>query len=364
MDRIDTAIIGAGVIGLAIARRFAMAGRSVLIMERERQFGTGISARSSEVIHAGLYYPPGSLKERLCLTGRELLYAYCAAHGIAHRRCGKLIVAQDTAENKALDAIAERAARAGVNDLQLLDRQAALRLEPALQCAAALHSPSTGIIDSHGYMLSLLGEAEDLGAMLVRGAPAERVERRGTGWIIHSNDDRIAADIVINAAGLSAWDVAARIDGLDGIHIPPRYLAKGSYFAVSGAIPFDRLIYPVPVPGGLGTHLTLDLAGQARLGPDVEWMDRPDLGVDPARRGHFASAARRFWPSLDPDRLCPAYAGIRPKLAGLGEPAADFAIHGEGEHGLPGVISLYGIESPGLTASLAIADHVFALAAR
>ncbi len=358
MDRIEAVVIGAGVIGLAIARELALAGRSVIILEKQAQFGTGLSSRNSEVVHAGLYYPPGSLKERFCIEGRELLYAYCERRSLPHRRCGKLIVASNTGELPALEAIARRGEAAGVANLRILDQSEAAALEPALACAAALHSPSTGIVDSHALMLSMLGEAEDRGAVLARNTPADRIERMGDAWRIQSGETAIDCSIVVNAAGLSAHCIAQSIEALDKATIPPLYLAKGNYFSYAGKVPFSHLIYPVPVQGGLGTHLTLDMGGQARFGPDVEWIEHVDIDVDQHRKSHFADAARRFWPQIDADKLVPAYAGIRPKLSGPGDPPADFVISGEQTHGLPGLVNLFGMESPGLTASFAIARHV------
>lgn len=358
MDRIDAAVIGAGVIGLAVARALARAGRSVVILEREGAIGTGVSARSSEVIHAGLYYPPGSLKERLCIEGRRQLYAFCESHHVPHRRCGKLVIAAREDQVIALEAMHSHAARAGVENARLLSHAEARELEPALDCAAALHSPETGIVDSHALMLALLGAAEDHGAVLARGARVERIARRRDGWRILTHDAALDAAIVVNAAGLGAQDVACCIEGLTARQIPALHRAKGSYWSYAGRVPFSHLVYPLPEPGGLGTHLTLDLGGQARFGPDVEWVEDEDYTVDPARKPCFVEAARAIWPGLDPDRLKPAYAGIRPKLSGPGEPAADFVIAGEESHGLPGLVNLFGIESPGLTASLAIGEHV------
>ena len=357
MNRIDAIVIGAGVVGLAVARELALHGRSVIILERERQFGMGTSSRNSEVVHAGVYYPPGSLKERLCVAGRELLYDFCESHQVAYRRCGKLIIAHDEREVPMLDAIASRARGAGV-ELTRLDGAAARAIEPELICAAALLSPRTGIIDSHGYMLALLGEAEDHGAAIAYLAPAERIAPAGEGWIVDAGGMQLQAALLINAAGLQAQAVAGQVEGLPQDLIPPLHLAKGCYFTYAGKVPFRHLIYPIPVPGSLGTHLALDLAGAARFGPDIHWVDRIDYSVDPALKAEFVSAAVKIWPRLDPDRLSPGYAGIRPKLSGPGEPMADFMIQGPAEHGLPGLINLFGIESPGLTSSLAIALHV------
>lgn len=362
MDTTDAVVIGAGVVGLAIARALAMAGRSVIVLEKESAFGTGISSRSSEVIHAGLHYPAGSLKERLCIAGKHLLYAYCASRNVPHRRLGKLTIAAMPDEVSRLEAIASHARRAGADEgLALLDSQEARALEPALDCAAALHSPSSGIIDSHTLMLSLLGEAEDHGAMLARNTPASRVARQGDLWRVECGETAIGCSLLVNAAGLGAQQVAANTEGFDPALIPPLHLAKGSYFALSGKAPFSRLIYPLPITGGLGVHLTLDMAEQARFGPDVEWVNAPDYNVDPARRDEFAQAARRIWPDLDPARLTPAYAGIRPNLGGPTGPMADFRINGPDVHGLPGLVTLFGIDSPGLTSCLAIGDHVAAM---
>lgn len=362
MNHADVVVVGAGVIGLAVARSLARAGREVIVLEAGRGFGGGISSRNSEVIHAGLYYPPGSLKERLCIAGREMLYAYCAERGIPHRRCGKLVVASRVEELPALEALARRASDAGVADAVLLDRAAALALEPALDCVAALHSPSTGIVDSHALMLSLLAEAEDHGALLVGEAPVERIERAPRGWpgrwILHAAGTTLLASSVVNAAGLGATSLAAGIDALPRDCVPPLHLAKGTYFTYAGRVPFSRLIYPVPVPGGLGTHLTLDLAGQARFGPDVEWVEALDFAADPARKPRFLAAARAIWPGIEEDRLQPGYAGIRPKLSGPGDAPADFVVQGPSAHGLAGLVNLFGIESPGLTASLALAETV------
>jgi len=361
LEQVGAVVVGAGVIGLAIGRALALAGHAPLVLEGERHFGSWTSSRNSEVIHAGIYYPHGSLKARLCVAGKSQLYAFCTANGVPHRRTGKLIFAANEAQLPALEAILADARAAGVEDLRPLDPGAVAEIEPALQCAGALLSPSTGIVDSHALMLALLGEAEANDAMLVTDAPVDRIVRAGNAWHVHVGGGEpvvIATPIVVNAAGLAAQDVAAQIDALPPDRIPQRHLARGVYFTYSGRTPFSHLIYPVPVPGGLGTHLTLDLAEQARFGPDVEWIDDINYTVDPGRHAAFVEAARAIWPALDPDRLQPGYAGIRPKLSGRGEPAADFHIAGPEDHGLDGLVTLYGIESPGLTASLAIADHV------
>jgi L-2-hydroxyglutarate oxidase LhgO len=357
----DAIVVGAGVVGLAVARALALAGKETLILDRESSFGTWTSARNSEVIHAGIYYPQGSLKARLCVEGRERLYAFCEARGVAHRRCGKLIFAADPSQSSKLQDILATAHGAGVHDLQLLSAGEVEKLEPTLRCAEALLSPSTGIIDSHGLMVALLGEAEAHGATLVCDTEVTRVTRTGGEWAVHVGGEAepaASAPILVNAAGLAAQRIAALTEGLEQATVPQLHLARGVYFSYGGPSPFRHLIYPVPEPGGLGTHLTLDLAGQIRFGPDVEWIEEVDYKVDPGRHGKFAAAAQRIWPELDPDRLRPGFAGVRPKLSGPGEPAADFAIIGPAEHGAPQLVNLFGIESPGLTASMAIAAMV------
>ncbi len=370
MDSIDTLVIGAGVIGLACARALARQGHEVVILEAADAIGTGTSARNSEVIHAGLYYTPGSWKARLCVEGRRRLYAYAAERGIAHRRCGKLIVATTDGQEAELAAIQARGAACGVHDLVMLTASQAQALEPALHCTAALHSPSTGIVDSHALMLALQGEAEDHGAMLALKTPVERiVSVPAGGFIVHvggSAPSRVQARCIVNAAGLHAQTLARRIEGLDPAYVPPQHWARGHYFALAGRSAFQRLIYPLPEPGGLGVHLTLDLAGQMRFGPDVQWVPvtepgAEDYAVDPARAAGFEEAIRRFWPALPPGRLQPAYAGLRPKVSGPGEPAADFVLDAPGQHGLPGLVNLFGIESPGLTACIALGEQVAAL---
>jgi len=362
MEKIDCAIIGAGVIGLAVARKLAASGREVLLLEAESTFGTGISARNSEVIHAGIHYPAGSLKAGLCVAGRRMLYAYCAERGIAHRRCGKLIVATGEAQRGQLGRIAAAAIANGVDDLQLLSRDAARALEPALECTAAVLSPSTGIIDSHALMLSLLGDAERKGAVLAVNSPVLGGEIVDDGIVLEvkvgADDTAIRAGAVVNCAGLGAQGVARRLRGLAPEFVPPLHYAKGNYYALAGRAPFSRLIYPVPETAGLGVHLTLDLGGQARFGPDVEWIDDIDYTVAPERAEAFYAEVRRYWPQLPDGALLPAYAGIRPKPHAPGAPACDFLVSGPAEHGVRGLVSLYGIESPGLTACLAIADHV------
>jgi L-2-hydroxyglutarate oxidase LhgO len=366
MDHVECVVIGAGVIGLAIARRLAMAGREVVVIEAAEGIGTVTSSRNSEVIHAGIYYPSGSLMARMCVSGRQALYAYCRDHGIPHRNCGKLIVATTEAETGKLQAIKAHAEANGVDDLQPLGGDDARQLEPALNCCAALLSPSTGIIDSHALMLALRGEAEAAGAAFAFHAPllqgkvhADRIEL-GVGGDAPLN---LECRLLINAGGLAATTIARSIDGMPIERIPPAYLAKGNYFSCSARSPFSRLIYPVPEPGGLGVHLTLDLAGQARFGPDVEWIDSIDYTVDPARADRFYPAIRRYWPSLPDGALMPSYAGIRPKIVPPAVAVQDFNIQGPRDHGVSGLVNLFGIESPGLTSCLAIADHVVALAA-
>ncbi len=362
MDRVEVAVIGAGVVGLAIARALAQRGHEVLILEAADRFGSGVSSRNSEVIHAGIYYPRGSLKARLCVAARERLYDFCREHGVPHRRCGKLIVASSEAQVAGLERIRAAALANGV-ELAPLTRAEVLALEPQLNCAAALHSPSTGIIDAHAYMLALLGQAESGGALLACDSAVTGVALRSDGFLIAVNGAAPAlhARMLVNSAGLSAPQVACLMEGFPAERVPPAFLAKGSYFTLSGRAPFARLIYPLPEPGGLGVHLTLDLAGRARFGPDVQWIDELDYAVDARRAAGFYGAIRAWWPALPEGALEPAYAGIRPKITGPGEPAADFRIDGEAAHGVPGLVQLFGIESPGLTASLAIADHVGAL---
>ena len=362
-DRVDCVVIGAGVVGLAVARACALAGQETLALEAESAIGTATSARNSEVIHAGIYYPRGSLKARLCIQGRQALYDYCASHGVAHQRCGKLIVATHEAQIDALKRIGAAAAANGVHDLRWLDVDQARAREPALRCVAALESPSTGIIDSHGLMLALQGDLESAGGLIALRAPvlSGQVLKDNEGILLRVGGDEpmeLIARRVVNCAGLHAQAVAAAISGLPAASIPAGRYAKGNYYALSGRAPFSRLIYPVPEPGGLGVHLTLDLGGQARFGPDVEWIDTIDYTVDPARADGFYAAIRRYWPDLRDGALRPDYAGIRPKLAVPAGQDADFVIQDARTHGVPGLVSLYGIESPGLTACLAIADEV------
>lgn len=365
MDQVDCVVVGAGVIGLAIARRLAQAGREVIVLESEHEAGTVTSSRNSEVIHAGIYYPHGSLMAKFCVEGRAALYWYCAEHGVPHRQCGKLIVATDDDERARLVAIRERAAVNGV-ELSLLSAADALSLEPSLNCTGALLSPATGIIDSHAYMLALRGDAEDAGAMFAFHARLQSSEVRTDGFALQIGGDapmQLGCRLLINAAGLAAPEVAQHLEGMPKALVPKAFYAKGNYFSCAVRAPFSHLIYPVPVPGGLGTHLTLDMAGQARFGPDVEWVDAIDYTVDPVRAAQFYPAIRRYWPGLPDDALLPSYAGIRPKIVPPGIAVQDFNIQGPQMHGVPGLVNLFGIESPGLTSSLGIADHVAALVA-
>jgi len=358
MERIECVVIGAGVVGLALARELAMAGREVAILEAEDRFGTGTSSRNSEVIHAGMYYPAGSIKARLCLEGNRSLYAYCQAREIGHRRCGKLIVASGPGQLEALRGIQARGLANGVQDLQWLERDRALAMEPLLECEAALFSPSTGIVDSHGLMQALLRDAEAHGAAAVFRSPVTGGEPAAGGLQLEiggAEPMRILAGQVFNCAGLQAAAVARAIRGVPGHCVPAVHLAKGNYYSLAGAAPFSRLVYPVPEAAGLGVHLTLDLGGQARFGPDVEWVDAINYDVDPARADGFYAAIRRYWPGLRDDALQPAYAGIRPKLQGPGDANRDFLIQGEAGHGVKGLWNLLGIESPGLTACLSLA---------
>jgi L-2-hydroxyglutarate oxidase LhgO len=361
VDEVECVVIGAGVIGLAIARALAIAGRDVVVLERAPIIGFETSSRNSEVIHSGIYYPKGSLKATTCVEGRRRLYAYCREHGVPHTQIGKIIVASDEAELPALERIAAAARANRVDDIEWLSATQAKRLEPELQCVAALWSPSTGIIDSHGLMLALLGEAESAGAIIVLRTPIVAGRVRSDGFeLVTGGDDpaTIGCRYLVNAAGLYAPALARAIDGLPPETIPPAYFCRGVYFTLSGKTPFRHLVYPVPPPGGLGVHITLDLGGQARFGPDVEWISSIDYRVDPTRAAAFYAVVRRYWPGLRDGALQPGYAGIRPKISGPGEPAADFVVQGPGKHGVPGLINLYGIESPGLTASLALADEV------
>jgi len=363
-EPVDVVVIGAGVVGLAVARALALAGREVWVLESEGSIGSGISARNSEVIHAGIYYPQGSLKARLCVQGRQMLYAYCQARGVAHRRCGKLLVATDPAQAATLAQVQAGALANGVDDLQLLSAEQAIALEPALACHGALWSPSTGIVDSHGLMLALQGDLENAGSQVVLHTAVDRAQLSYTDrhQIWTQEGTCLAARAVVNAAGLSAAALARRFEGLAAQHVPDEFFAKGNYFSLAGKAPFQRLVYPLPEPGGLGVHLTLDLAGQAKFGPDVQWVeDASDYQVDPARGAAFYAEVRKYWPALPEGALQAAYAGIRPKISGPGQAASDFCVQGPQTHGVPGLVNLFGIESPGLTSALALAGMVSAL---
>ncbi|WP_020398748.1 NAD(P)/FAD-dependent oxidoreductase [Kordiimonas gwangyangensis] len=370
MEQVECVVIGAGVVGLATARALALTGHEVLLLEKEADFGTGISSRNSEVIHAGIYYPAGSLKADLCVRGRDMLYAYCREHHVPHQRIGKLIVCGQDQDAAQLDLILEKARANNVHDLERLSPDDVVALEPALGARAALLSPSTGIVDSHALMFSLLADFENAGGTFVKHAEVQRGEATGGGTLLHisSGDEADTIELhsqwVINATGLGAQALASRFDAMPGAAIPKAYYAQGNYFAYSGKVPFGRLIYPLPEPGGLGVHLTLDLAGSARFGPDVVWCETPDFVVRAERRALFAAAIKRYWPGVVEDRLQPAFAGVRPKIVPRGGGEQDFIIAGPSEHGARGQIHMFGIESPGLTSSLAIADYVSALLER
>lgn len=365
MEHVDVVVIGAGVVGLAIARKFALEGREVIILESEDSFGTQTSSRNSEVIHAGIYYPTCSLKAKLCVSGRELLYAYCANHNVVHRKIGKLIVAVDNAELGELRSYFDKAEKNGVRDLSFVDESTIREIEPAVSAVGGLLSPSTGIVDSHGLMLAYLGDAQANGAWLALKSPVlgGKVESDGIMLNVGGEDPlQVKALLVINSAGLYAQSVARSIYGIPTDSIPKEYYARGHYFALSGRSPFNRLVYPVANSAGLGVHVTLDLTGGVKFGPDVsDWGERIDYSFNEARSGYFKSAISRYWPDLDPQRLIPGYVGIRPKVSGPYAPAADFVIQGPSDSGLASWIALYGIESPGLTSSLAIADYVWTL---
>ena len=360
-ETVDAVVIGAGVVGLAVARSLALAGREVWVLEAAGAIGTGVSSRNSEVIHAGIYYPAGSVKARLCVQGRQQLYAYLAARGIAHQRCGKLLVACTLDQINTLHATQAKALANGVDDLQWLGRAQAQALEPELACHGALLSPSTGIVDSHALMLSLQADVENAGGQVVLNTPVDRVDlcaAREQRHLVRTCDGTVlAARTLVNAAGLSAPTLALRFGGLSAGLVPAPFYAKGSYFTLAGRAPFRHLVYPVPEAAGLGVHLTLDLGGQAKFGPDVEWVDGPEhLTVDPARAASFYAAVRQYWPGLPDGALLPGYAGIRPKISGPGAPAADFCIQGPLDHGVAGLVNLLGIASPGRPSARASGD--------
>jgi L-2-hydroxyglutarate oxidase LhgO len=354
-------VVGAGVVGLAVARAAAMAGHEVVVAEAATTIGTGVSSRNSEVIHAGLYYPTGSSRAHHCTRGRRLLYEYCASHGVPHRKCGKLVVATNDSERERLAGVHKQAQINGVEGVEIIDAAAARKIEPELACVAAMRSPETGIIDSHRFMLALRGDLEDRGGMVAFASPIEGLKPANGGWDVAvggSEPQTLTFDAVVNCAGLGAQRLARAAEGYPPERVPRLVLAKGNYFGYAGRPAFSRLIYPVPVPGGLGVHVTLDLAGRMRFGPDVEWIDQENYDVDPARAQAFYARIRDYWPRLPDDSLAPDYAGIRPKLTGPGEAAADFLIDGPRQHGLPRLVHLFGIESPGLTSALSLAEEV------
>jgi L-2-hydroxyglutarate oxidase LhgO len=354
-------VVGAGVVGLAIAREAAIQGHDVIVAEAAATIGTGTSSRNSEVIHAGIYYPTGSRRARHCTRGRRILYAYCQSHGIPHRRSGKLIVATKPSETPKIEQILAQGRKNGVEGLSLIDGATARRMEPALSCVAAVHSPETGIIDSHRYMLALQGDLEDHGGSVAVMTPIERIARRSDGWEVRfggADPGVLTTDAVVNSAGHGAQALARATKGYPVERVPPLVLAKGNYFGFSGRPVFSRLIYPAPVEGGLGVHVTLDLAGRMRFGPDVEWIKDVTYDVDARRADAFYASIRSYWPDLPDDSLVSDYSGIRPKLTGPGEPAADFLIDLPADHGLPGLVHLFGIESPGLTSAMSLAEEV------
>ncbi|MFL4993598.1 MAG: NAD(P)/FAD-dependent oxidoreductase [Microvirga sp.] len=357
----DVLVIGAGVVGLAIARALGLRGHSVIVAEATGGIGNGVSSRNSEVIHAGMYYPSGSLRARHCVDGRRMLYAFCESHGVPHARCGKLIVATNDLEQAKIEGIYEQGLANGVEGLSFLAGEEARRLEPNLACTGAVLSQETGIVDSHALMLALQGDLENAGGVIAFHAPVERIAQNEAGWDVHvggSEPADLTVDAVVNAAGLGAQALARATEGYPAGRVPPLVLAKGNYFGCLGKPAFSRLIYPAPVDGGLGTHVTLDLSGRMRFGPDVEWIEREEYEVDPLRAESFYASIRRYWPGLPDGALVPDYSGIRPKLTGAGEKAADFMIDSPVEHGLPGLVHLFGIESPGLTSCLSIAEDV------
>ncbi|MSP03892.1 MAG: NAD(P)/FAD-dependent oxidoreductase [Acetobacteraceae bacterium] len=366
MEAVDCVVVGAGVVGLAVARALALAGREVIVLDQAEGIGTETSSRNSEVIHAGIYYPAGSLMARFCVAGRRTLYPYCAEKGVPHANCGKLIVATNADEDAKLADIQRRATANGAEGMRILSRAEAVTMEPNLYCTSALLSPSTGIIDSHAFMLALQGDAENAGAVMVFYSPVTSARAVTGGLEIQvggADPMALRCNLLINSCGLHAPGFARTITGMPAERIPSAYYAKGNYFTLAGKSPFTHLIYPVPVPGGLGVHLTIDLGGQARFGPDVEWIDTIDYRVDPSRADSFYVAVRTYWPDLKDGALQPGYSGIRPKTVPKGAPGQDFVVQGPQTHGMPGLINLFGIESPGLTASFAIADHVRDVAA-
>jgi L-2-hydroxyglutarate oxidase LhgO len=364
MEHVGAIVIGAGVVGLATARALALAGHEVMVLEAADAIGTGVSSRNSEVIHAGVYYPPGSLKARACIAGKDRLYAYCESRGVRHSRVGKIIVATQDAQIADLESMRANAAACGMHNLAMISRAEARELEPEVHCVAALHSPTTGIIDSHGLMLSLQGDIENAGGMVAFHAPVASLAVGSKGYRVEVGGETpmtLSCDILVNAASLAAPRLAARMEGYDAALAPKAYLAKGNYFSLAGVKPpFRGLVYPVPEPGGLGIHATVDLGGQVRFGPDVQWIEREDYTPDASRSARFTQAISTYWPGVAEGALVASYCGIRPKIAGPGEPNADFILQGEATHGLRGLVHLFGIESPGLTSCLALADEVMA----
>jgi L-2-hydroxyglutarate oxidase LhgO len=354
-------VIGAGVVGLAVARAAALAGHDVIVAEATTGIGNGVSSRNSEVIHGGMYYPADSLRARHCIRGRRMLYEFCASHGVPHRRCGKLIVATSVAELAKIEAIHKQGVLNGVEELSLIYGNEVTQLEPALACIAAVHSPNTGIIDSHALMLALQGDLEDRGGVVAFATPVESLAPTPAGWEVRfggTEAGSLMVDGVVNSAGLGAPALARVTQGYPPDRVPRQVMAKGNYFGYSGSPAFTRLIYPAPVDGGLGIHVTLDLAGRMRFGPDVEWIDEEHYAVDPGRANSFYARIRTYWPGLPDGTLVPDYAGIRPKLSGPGEPPVDFVIDTPAQHGLPRLVNLFGIESPGLTSALSLAEDV------
>lgn len=354
-------VVGAGVVGLAVARAFALRGYDVIVAEATAGIGNGVSSRNSEVIHAGMYYPSGSLRARHCAQGRRMLYEFCALHGVPHKKCGKLIVATEGNEVSKLEAILNQGIENGVENLELIDGAAARAIEPELNCVAALHSGETGIVDSHQLMIALRGALEVRGGAIAFGTKVERITRARAAWTVYftgADAGSLDVDVVVNAAGLGAQQLALNTEPYSASRVPPLKLARGNYFSYGGKPAFSRLIYPAPrMDGGLGTHVTLDLAGRMRFGPDIEWIEREDYRVNTERADSFYASIRRYWPRLPDNSLQPDYAGIRPKLTGPGEPAADFMVDGPEQHGHPGLVHLFGIESPGLTSSLSLAEE-------
>jgi L-2-hydroxyglutarate oxidase LhgO len=365
-EKVEVCIVGAGVIGLAIARALANSGKDVLVLEQGPRFGEGVSSRNSEVIHAGIYYPVNSLKAELCVRGKSLLYEYCESRNIGHDRIGKLIVATTPAEEEQLEGIKRQAGDNGVSDLVEVSRQRLEKMEPALNASMALFSPSTGIISAAELMTSLLADLESAGGTLATRSSVTAVQTRQTGFSVKCDIENqpyeFLCERLVNAAGLGAQQLAASIDGLSAEFVPPLFLCKGNYFTYQGRSPFSHLIYPVPERGGagLGVHATIDLGGQVKFGPDVEYVETEDYYVSNERLDQSVEAIRRYFPTLDPGRLVAGYAGIRPKLQGPGDPFCDFVIQGEDAHQVRGLVNLFGIESPGLTSSMAIADTVAA----